>query len=174
MKYIQPQEPLDAYGDWSGYLSKDFTPSPRQQILIDTYLAAEAKGLFYSDEIVVFAIEHLEIPVDVAAIGAKRVEGGEVGMDMYYARNCVRAQRTWKERADALEKLNPVVGMELGSLCVNYKRTNACVVTAVEGDMVSVSCKRGRLSVTFKTPAVNIIGCAQTAFEKKWRKAPLV
>lgn len=173
MKY-QSAPNNDQYKDWSGYAQESFVPTARQQVLIYVINVALLKGLYYTDDILKFAIEYLEIPADVANARSKNVEGGDVGMDMYYARNYVRAQKGFAEIKKAHEKLKPYVGMVLGSLRIDFKRVNCCVVQSVDGTKIGFSGKRGSVYVIGYANSVNLIDSAQGAFAKNWRKALLV
>lgn len=173
MKY-QPAPNNDQHKDWLGYDREGFVPDARQQVLVHVINVALIKGLYYTADILKFAIEYLEIPADVANARSKNVEGGDVGMDMYYARGYVRAQKGFAEIKESHEKLKPYVGMVLGSLRIDFKRVNCCVVQSVEGTKIGFSGKRGSVSVSGFGNSSNLIDSAQGAFAKNWRKAPLV
>lgn len=170
-------EPLvsrDQYTHWAPRNQPSFVPTARQQVLMDTYIAAKDAGNFYTKDVLSFAIKHLNVPADIASVGADKVEGGDLGMDIYYARDAVYCIAARARSVAAASQLNATVGMALGSLSINYKRTNCCTVTAVEGSLITFTAKRGGKSVEGKAGAEQIISAAIDALRRGWRKAALV
>jgi len=162
------------YKEWSGYEGRNFVPNPRQQIMVDAVLEGLTSGVYYTDDILAYVIDKLEITPEVATLNfTTRVEGGYVGMDAYYARNYLRAAETWKRRDAALVALAPVVGQVYGSLCFNYKRVNLVKVTEVNGDMISFTAKSGNRLVSGCGNALQIVESGERAFAREWRKKTL-
>ena len=162
------------YTYWNRRVFDDFVPNDRQQMLMDVYNEAKQAGLFYTVDVLKFALERLEVTPEVAAIGADRVEGGDFGMDMYYARDAVDCANARASRKADLALIAPAIGMKLGSLMINYKRTNACVVSFLDGMYITIDCKRGAKLVRFYVSSTQLKNALENAYRKGWRKSATV
>ena len=162
------------YTYWNRRVFDDFVPNERQQMLMDVYSEAKQAGLFYTVDVLEFAKKRLEPTPEVSAIGADRVEGGDFGMDMYYARDAVDCiSRRARLKAD-FETISPVIGMKLGSLSSDHKRTNACVISGIDGMYIIFNCKRGSKFIQFSANSTQIVNALENAYRKGWRKSATV
>lgn len=142
---------------------------PHMMRLIGAVSRAVKSGLFYNDDVLAAVIadfgDHLR-PGD-AEIGKGAVQGGQFGMEVYYARDYLRACEA-RELLDAAdEKLALSKGVQLGTLIFNdFKVTTGCVVSTIDRAGVIVMGKRGRYTVQFTTNVVAIDAAIERAFEK--------
>jgi len=137
--------PANVYNDWNACEFRVFTLTDRQLLVVNAVReAVDVKGLFYSSEVFDFCIERLK-PSDADKLkGLGKVERGEVGMDLYYARKYLDAQKRFQNEDEAHALLRPYVGMKLGSLVFqDFKLTTSWVVKAVDGPRVTLIGKRG-------------------------------
>lgn len=163
-----------AYEEWNGKGYKDFVPSERQLMVVEAVKAALAAGKYYSDEVRAFCADYLK--VDSAfqqSKGPIRTEGGEFGMDCYYARQYLDAQKKHAANDKAMSLLKPYVGQKLGTLVFNdYKRTTGMTVISVfpETGSVRVTGKRGSQTVETTAEATQIQSAMERAKTKGGRK----
>lgn len=158
--------------DWSGYALRAFQPTERQRPVIEAVRAALAAELFYSNEIMQFCAQQLCVTPAQAAVGAKRVEGGEFGMDCYYARRYLESREKIAAEDAAHQRLAPRVGMRLGTLRFNdFKRNTGMVVDEVLPDgRLKLRGKRGAYEVTVECTALQVAKAVDRAAERGWRK----
>lgn len=173
MQYALPGK--SAYDDWRACESRAFSPTPRQQVAIDAVRAALAAGCFYTTEVRAFCAKHLNISPEIDAAKSERVEGGDFGYDLFYARNYIRAQELFakEDAARAEMKLQP--GQKLPPLMFNdFKLNRAVVVESVSetGLTVSLTGKRGAQSVRWPsvTP-LQVKNAIDRAAERAARRA---
>lgn len=160
----------DPYKDWAAHQHTSFVPTPRQQPVIDAVRAALDSGLYYTKDVLAFCADRLGVSPEDRAKGATRVEGGDLGMDCYYARCYLDAVKQRALESAAHESLRPVEGMKLGVLRFNdFKRTSACVVTAVEGNSISFTGKRGAVTIAGKAKALQVAYAMDRAASAKQR-----
>lgn len=171
---------VDWHKDWAGYEVDGYQPTDRQRTIIDAVAAALAAGMFYSSEVRDFVAKTLGVTAEQAAAGTNRVEGGDFGMDCYYARGYLGAQKRHEAERKSWSKLRPAQGMELGTLMFNdFKRMTGVVVTGLFGDgdpvsgkgmLVDLQGKRGSILVGIRVGASNIRCAMDRASERKLRK----
>jgi len=164
------------YADWRRNEMEDFKPTPRQQVIINSVQAALDAKMFYTEEVYDFCVKLLQVTPEQAKVGANTVQNGEVGMDFYYARQCIRCQKTFEAERQAFAKLNAFVGMKLGTLVFSdFKRTTNMVVTAVSTDprQITATGKRGAYSVELSCSAMQIWNAYERATEQGKRKDAL-
>lgn len=155
MSYTLPAAPYDSYRAWGGYQSRAFQPDERQRAIMAVIRQALDSGLYYTRDVLAHAAAALDMPADQLAQGGQRTEGGDFGMDCYYARHAIEAQALHVREDEAHATLQPVVGMKLGVLTFNdFKRTTGCTVTAVDGLKISFTGKRGSVTVSGKATAL--------------------
>lgn len=148
----------NTYEDWRHNESRDFQPTARQSAVIEAVSAALTGGLHYTKDVRAFCARYLEITPEVDEHpSGRRVEGGEFGMDCYYARRTIDARNKHAAEDAAAAGLRLVPGLELGSLIfTDCKLTTRCKVESIEGAQVSFSGKRGRYTVTGKATALGL------------------
>lgn len=168
-RYIAVSDP---YKDWTLRECEDYSPTERQCTIIEAVQSALDAKLFYTSDVLEHCKVFLGVTPDQAAVGAKNVEGGDVGMDCYYARGYLEAQRCHKIARISLDRLKPRVGQCLGTLVFNdFKRTTGVTVTEYSGGKIlHASGKRGAYTVTLSCTAIQIENAINRAFERKQRK----
>jgi hypothetical protein len=169
MAYQLPQP--DAFRDWSGYKSPSFAPTARQQSVMNAVSVALSEGLFYTKDVYTRCVEILNPDADSLAVNAKRVEGGEFGMDCFYARGTLAAQREHDEATAAAQHLALTPGAPLGALIFNDgKLIRACVAAEVNGRSVVMRGKRGASTVGGPVDVLSIARAMDRAHESGKRK----
>ena len=169
---MQYQLPEDTYKDWAGNETRAFTPDERQQLVIEVVRRAiEDEGLYYTKDVYAFCVKQLIPSPDDLAKSAKTVEGGEVGMDLYYARQYLDARKRIAKADLAKSQLRPQVGMVVGTLALqDLKRYTGAVITTVNGHELTLQAKRGSVGVRFTTTPLGLSRAIERAHEKKQRK----
>lgn len=161
------------YADWKRRELRDFVPDTRQALVVEAVREALAAGMYYTSDVFAFCAKLLGVTAEQAQVQAKKVENGEVGMDVYYARDYLRARERFAAEDANLAKLKPHVGQSLGTLMFNdYKRNTGCTVTAVsdDGRGITVEAKRGKVTVQFDCDASQIAKAMDRAAEQGLRK----
>lgn len=169
---MQYHLPKDTYKDWARNESRQFVPDARQKMVIEAVRRAiEDENLFYTKDVYAFCVKLLLPNIEDLEKCVKTVEGGEVGMDLYYARRYLDAQKRFALEDSVLVKLRPQPGMKLGTLVLqDLKRYTGAVITEVEDDSITVEAKCGSLSHRFKTSPVGVRNGIDRACERKLRK----
>ena len=165
--------PVNVFDDWRGAEGLAFVPSDRQRIVLQAVERALSEGLFYSTEIRARCAELLQPSEADKARGAKRIEGGDFGMDVYYARGSLEAKKRHQQQAETLRALRPNVGDFYGVLVFNdYKVSRACKVEEVsdEGEIVLSLCRGSRPGWRVTVSAVQIAYAMDRANEKGARR----
>jgi hypothetical protein len=138
--------PKDTYTDWRGYERRDWRPNARQALVMAAVEDALAEGLLYQDPLTDAVAIKLDVSAEARKSGAERVQGGDFGMDVYYARRAVDMQIAHAIAEQARAQLAPHVGQKLGVLVFNdFKVTKACYVTEVldGGHRLKLAGRRG-------------------------------
>lgn len=79
--------------EWSRHQAHDFAPTARQQLVMHAVARALDKKLFYSDAVRKEVAADLGVTPEQQARNTSRVEGGDFGFDVYYARQALEQQR---------------------------------------------------------------------------------
>ena len=164
MRYHLPD---DTWADWSLNETRGFEPDERQEIVIEAVRQAidEAK-LFYTKDVYDFCVKILMPDADALAKHTKKVEGGEIGMDIYYARRYIDARKSFAREDAAAAKLKPMVGMKLGKLRLqNLKSCTGSTITMVAVDAITVDATLGSKRIRLSTDARGIAHMMDLAFE---------
>mgnify|MGYP001579025643 CR=1 FL=1 len=162
----------DIATQWTLRKTRDFKPTPRQAAIMQAVQNALVQGLFYTDEVVKAVAQDLGLSDEQLArqTDSLRVEGGDFGMDCYYARRALDARHSHAEQDQAAAALALQVGDELGTLMFNdFKVNTGCRVVGILGHEYSIQGKRGRYSVTLAASALNIRHAIGRAFDKAKR-----
>lgn len=169
---MQYQLPANVYADWARNETRDFVPDDRQKLVIEVVRRAiEEEGLYYTKDVYAFCVKQLIPSPDDLAKGARVVEGGQVGMDLYYARQYLDARKRFALEDQVAAQLRPQVGMVVGTLTLqDLKRYTGATITAVNGDELNLQVKRGSVEVRFTTTPLGLSRCMERAYEKKQRK----
>jgi hypothetical protein len=161
----------DYYHYWMPVKNGNGVPDEWQSTLMNLVEDALNQGVFYSDDMRKWVKEHADfIPSTWWDLQYSRtpVEGGIMGMEVYSARCAVKNKKEREENEEALKNIE--VGKEYGSLCVNGKRVNKCVVKSINNYSVVLSGVTGRYACEVTTSAKNISRMISNAVNRGWRK----
>lgn len=163
----------DYYSRWteSGVINGETDPDEWQQKLIDLHKQAEDAGLFYVADVYKYIRERADfVPQEWWDLqySLTPVEHGVMGMEIYMAGQYIQEENRRKRNQEALKSV--WVGKEYGSMSVNRKRVNKCVVKAIKDNIVTFTGVTGRYSCEFWTAAENIPSMLAQAHAKGWRK----
>lgn len=169
---MQYHLPADTYKDWARNETRDFVPDERQKLVIEAVRrATEDEKLFYTKDVYAFCVKLLLPNIEDLEKCVKTVEGGEVGMDLYYARKYLDARKRFALEDQAAEQLRPQPGIKLGTLVLqDLKRYTGAAITKVEGDAITVEAKCGSLGYRFVTSPVGLRHAMDRACQRKLRK----
>lgn len=170
-RYIAPE--TQTHKDWAGHKCEDYKPTERQLIVIEAVQSALDAKCFYTDMVLEHCKKYLAITPEQAAVNTERVEGGNFGMDCYYARNYIEAQLGHESERIALNRLNPRVGQDLGVLIFSdFKRNTGMTITAISagGKLFDLCGKRGAYKVSLSCTAKQIEHAMNRAFQQGSRK----
>ena len=164
--------PSDSYKDWARNEARDFVPTDRQRLVIESVRRATVdESLFYTKDVYAFCVKELNPSTEILCVNAEKVEGGEFGMDLYYARRYLDAQKHFAAVDAAHARLKPQAGMVLGTLVLqDFKRNTGAKIVAVEGYEFRVQMKRGAHAYDFVCPALTIRYAMDRAHERGHRK----
>ena len=140
----------DPYTDWRLNHSREFTPDARQALAMSAVQQCLDEGLFYTKDVRARCLQLLPVTPEDAARGIGNVEGGDFGMDMYYARRALDARAGFAADDAAILEMSPKVGQSLAHLRFNDgKLIRAVKITAVSDDCrsVTITGKRGATTV---------------------------
>ena len=162
----------DPYIDWQKREMDGYVPTDRQMVVIAAVRAAVEAKLFYTSDVLAFAKTYLAITEEQAAVGTDRVEGGNFGMDLYYARDFLRAEEAHALDRSARDRLKLCVGKQLGTLVFNdmKRNTGMRVTSTVDGKLFTLTGKRGASTVILSCSARQIEHAMVRAFERGQRK----
>lgn len=162
----------EGYKEWRRNECADFQPSPRQQIIMDAVRQALSEGLYYTNDVRPRVAQILGVTGDVLSRGALRVEGGDFGMDVYYARQALDAQQRHTAIAKSAAEMRLKVGDVIGATMFNdYKLNHKTeVIEVAAANEYRLKARRGAATVTFTANAHSLRIGIQRAFEKGKRK----
>lgn len=162
-----PIDPKCLFDDWQTARRRDFEPSPRQRLLMDAVVRALKDGLFYSEEVKSRVAELVHFD-RTRSTDVLRVEGGDFGMDVYYARRAVDARATFDREAAAAAELRLRAGDRLGTLVfMDGKRTTGVtMLESVDSWTWKFEGKRGTARVTGTGSALNLKHAIERAHER--------
>ena len=169
--YVPPSRGI--HDDWDGCKLESYTPTERQKSVIEAVKSALESKQFYTDEVLKYCIDYLGVTPEQSKVGAGRVEGGDFGMDCYFARDYLRHAREYAAARNSLSMLKPFVGQDLGTLVFNdFKRNTGMMVKVLSDDQkeITLQGKRGRFVVEMVCTARQIENAMNRAFEKAMRK----
>lgn len=163
--------PVKSFDDWAGHERWDYQPTARQLPVIEAVRTACAEGLYYTNAVRARCAILLKPTAEQLAVLADKVEGGEFGMDCYYARRYLDAQVVFEKVKQTFAQLRPFAGMKLGTLVFSdRKRVTGVTVVGVEGYFVEIAGQRGRTSVSGKGTTLQISFAMDLAADRKLRK----
>lgn len=109
----------EGYKEWRRNECADFQQSGRQQIVMDAVRQALSEGLYYTNDVRPRVAQILGVTGDELSRGALRVEGGDFGMDVYYARQALEAQQRHTAIAKSAAEMRLKVGDVIGATMFN-------------------------------------------------------
>jgi hypothetical protein len=165
----------DPYVRWTPVVRRQQQPNADMQQLIDATQAAVDDGLKYADEVYASVVARMaaRLTPELLARGATRVERGNFGMEIYYARKYLDALQLEQRLADAFEQLAAQPGMHLGPLIfLDQKQTSACYVVRVDdhSGLITVRGKRGRHEVQVESTALQILAAVRSYRDRLGRR----
>jgi hypothetical protein len=166
----------DYYKYWytSGVENGTCVPDEWQSTLMNLVEQAENEGVFYTVDLMRWMKTNADfIPVewwDLQYLPPHtEVEHGIMGMEVYSARCAIREKK--EREADQLALQNIEVGQSFGSMSVNRKRVNKCVVKSIINNTVTFTGVTGRYGCEFWTNARNVQPMIEDAVKRGWRKS---
>lgn len=169
--------PANTFMDWRGCERYDFVPTPRQQLVVDAVQKALDAGNYFTKDVLEFCKQVLQVSEAQASVAVTRVEGGEVGMDLYYARKYLGKQKELQEALAVVKLLQPHVGQQLGTIMfTDYKRITGAFIAEVSADSLSMTVqgKRGHAVVAFSCNPLSIVHAIDRAAGRGQRKTNFV
>jgi hypothetical protein len=158
-EYPLPQTTKNSHNRWIKCESKEFLPDESQRYIMDLVEESLNNGLFYSRDIFAQVEEKIKniLPSDYQR-ETDRVEGGVLGMEIYYARKAVETIKEFNKANEVLNNLELTEGKWIGTIKLNngitiHKVKINCII-----DSMSINCfgVRGGKGVTFILSAVSI------------------
>ena len=148
-----------------------YEPTARQQAMIDAVAEGEEQKIVYNSDMIEFVAKRLGIPKEDLAQNKSGVEGGDVGMDVYYARQYNDAKNANAAQQKAQADMALSVGDKLGVLRFNdFKYTTATeVVGVIDGD-VRIRGKRGAQTIELTASPISVAAAMDRAKEGGKRK----
>ena len=129
MKFIVSDSTTIAFNRWHNVNRLLSEPAPEMLMMVDSVAKALAAGLFYSNDVKAFVMNDLKDQLEGDLdIHKDNVEGGVVGMEIYYARSYLTALQEREENITAIKELDLHLGQDFGTLEINGKRTCHCIV----------------------------------------------
>lgn len=162
----------EGYNEWRRNECADFQPSARQQIVMDAVRQALSEGLYYTNDVRPRVAQILGVTGDDLSRGALRVEGGDFGMDVYYARQALEAQQRHTAIAKSAAEMRLKVGDVIGATMFNDFKLNhkTEVIDVAAANEYRLKARRGAATVTFTANAQSLRIAIERAFEKGKRK----
>lgn len=156
----------------SGVFAGRSEPDEWQAELMRLVDQAEGEGVFYTVDMRNWIRKHAcFVPAewwDLQYSGTA-VEGGLMGMEIYSARCTLRERKEREEDYQAFESLRE--GQAIGTMMVNGKRINKCVIKSFNNREVHFTGVVGRYGCTFSTNARQVQYMIDKAVKRGWRKA---
>jgi hypothetical protein len=165
-----PIDPKSLFDDWRMAKRRGFEPNPRQRLLIDAVARARKEGLFYTAEVSKRVAELVRFDLSQNT-GEQRVEGGDFGMDVYYARGALEARCTFEQEDVAARDLQLHAGAALGTLVfTDFKRTTGVMLLEpVDAWTWKFEGKRGAARVTGTASVLHLKHAIERATERGLR-----
>jgi hypothetical protein len=161
------------HDEWQLHKAVEFTPTPRQQLVMDAAARAIDSGLFYNVDVNAAVAADLGVTREQLARNTQRVDGGDFGYDVYFARGAVEAIRYRHMLANTAAALSLKPGDNVGTLIFNDgKRTTGVVVetVGVDGASLVVQGKRAGKPIGLRCNVAALANAIRTAQERGGRK----
>lgn len=165
--------PGKCYEEWLTHKSPAFRPTPRQQLVMAAAARAMDAGLFYNVDVNAAVAADLGVTREQLARNTQRVDGGDFGYDVYFARGAVAAIRYQQKLVDTAAALALRPGDEIGALIFNDgKRTTGAVVESVEADGLNlvIKAKRAGKPIGLRCNVDALANAVRTAQERGARR----
>lgn len=166
-----PIDPRQLYSDWSGYDQRGFAPNSRQRLLMDAIEQALSEGLFDS-EAVKHRVAQLVGHDRASDTNVLNVQGGDFGMDVYYARRAREAEVRREAETTAAAEMRLRTGDVLGTLVFSdYKRTTSVtLIEAIDAWTWKFEGKRGSARVIGTGSVLQLKNAIDRALGQRVRK----
>jgi hypothetical protein len=161
------------YDEWLMHKAPHFSPTPRQKLVMDAAARAIDSGLFYNVDVNAAVAKDLGVTAEQLARNTQRVDGGDFGYDVYFARGAVEAHRYRRMLAETAAALSLKPGDKVGTLIFNDgKRTTGAVVETIGESGVSlvVQGKRAGKPIGLRCNVEALARAIRTAQERGARK----
>lgn len=161
----------DTFAYWQPVAQGKQEPDEYQSAMIALVCTAQAEGVFLQRHMEKYVKEHADfIPPEAWDVyqSYQPTEGGVMGYEVYYAVSCIREAKIRADNQAALATL--AIGQKLGTLYVNGKRINKCVIESFNGFTVNMTGLAGAYPCKLWTTAANISSMIERAKAKGWHK----
>lgn len=161
------------YEQWSLCKSPAFEPTPRQRLVMEAAERALDAGLFYNVDVNAAIAKDLGVTTEQLARNSERVDGGDFGYDVYYARSAVEAMRYQRKLEATAQALAFQPGDKIGALIFNDgKRNTGMVLTKVDaaGIELEIEGKRAGKPIGLRTNVGAVANAIAIAFDRGARK----
>lgn len=158
---------------WRLCKSTAFEPTARQRLVMEAAERALDAGLFYNVDVNAAVAKDLGVTNEQLARNTERVDGGDFGFDVYYARSAVEAMRYQRKLVATAQALAFQSGDKVGALIFNDgKRNTSMVVTKVDeaGIELEIEGKRAGKPIGLRTNVGAVANAIATAFDRGARK----
>ena len=172
MPYRLP-EGASLHASWEGSEILSFVPDSREKLVLDAVQAGIDAGIEYQREMADLVAKQLAVSEEILARGKNRVEGGDFGMDVYYAWRSIRGRAEAQRSLDVVATLKLTSGQKVGILVLNDgKQLSAATLESLDretGRIVFHGSRGGRLwRVTLQ--GSGLVAAINRAAEKGRRK----
>jgi hypothetical protein len=132
MTHVTPRYELPptgkCYEEWLTYKAPELKPNLRQQLVMAAAARAIDAGLFYNVDVNAAVAADLGVTREQLARNTQKVDGGDFGYDVYFARGAVEAIRHQQRLVDTAAALALRPGDKVGAIIFNDgKRTTGAV-----------------------------------------------
>jgi hypothetical protein len=158
-QYPLPQTSNKSYVRWIKCESKDFLPDESQKYIMNLVSESLDQGLFYNRDVFTHVENKIKniLPVDYQR-EIDQVEGGVLGMEIYYARKAVEAIKKRNKANDILNNLELTEGKWIGTLKFNDGTTihKVKINSIIDSENINCLGVRGSKEVEFTVTAISI------------------
>ncbi|UDM18861.1 hypothetical protein [Vogesella sp. XCS3] len=150
------------YKRWQGSLLKEYEPLPYQARLITAVQNAIANGKFYNTDVNAFVKDELGsyIPEEAWQRNVTGVQNGDIGHEIYHAREYVESQQAYAAQAQAMAEHGWQAGDKFSKIRTNDGRTyTSCEINSIseDGRHIVLSSRRGGKSYELQTEILSLV-----------------
>jgi len=165
--------PADPAEDWAGHAAPDFSPNPRQALVMRVVEAALDEGVFYTRDMYAYAVAALAPDAATLARRTRPVEGGDIAMDVHYAQCAVEAKRHRTRLVATARELGLQPGERLGALVFNdFKPMRGARIESVspQGLTAVITAALGSRKVSIEADAIAVKDAIERAHARGKRE----